>query len=362
MGKMLRGKISAAERGSLGTLLRGSRIQDPWRNCMNKRLLIALVIVGAVVTLLLVRRTANGPIGLKVSGTLEVTTIELAFKVEGRLHERLVDEGETVRNGQTVARLDSDELMQDRDARAADLRSAEAALADLQAGSRREEIARGEATLNRVKAEADRAAADYFRSEELLRREVISRMEYDAAKAAKDSSAAALREAEENLRLLKAGPRPDAVRQAKGRQDAAQAALALSATRLAQAVLASPANGIVLSKHAEPGEMLTPGSPVITIGKMDEVWLKAYIPETELGRVKVGQIARVTSDTWPDKVYEGKISFISPQAEFTPKNVQTEKERVKLVYRVKITLSNPNGELKPGMPADAVIETGVERK
>ena len=114
-------------------------------------------------------------------------------------------------------------------------------------------------------------------------------------------------------------------------------------------------SGIVIAKHAEPGEYLAPGTPVVTLGDLSKPWLRAYIDETDLGRVQLGGEAAVTTDSYPKKVYPGRISFISSEAEFTPKNVQTEKERVKLVYRVKIELANPDQELKPGMPADAEL-------
>jgi HlyD family secretion protein len=130
-------------------------------------------------------------------------------------------------------------------------------------------------------------------------------------------------------------------------------------TRLGYTILASPVSGLVISKNIEPGEQVAAGTPVITVGELDTVWVRAYINETDLGRVKVGQKARVTTDTWPGKVYDGIVTFISSEAEFTPKIVQTQKERVKLVYRVKITIPNPNMELKPGMPADAEILTGT---
>jgi HlyD family secretion protein len=315
---------------------------------------IALVAIAALV----INRRSNGVKGeIKLSGTIEATTAELSFKVPGRLLKRLVDEGMQVTVGQTVALLEDDELRQEKSARSADEKATRAALADLEAGSRREEIAQGEAVLVRMKADADKLARDAERAENLFKREVIPRQELDAARAGRDASAAAVREAEQRLRLLKAGPRPDAVRQARARVDASSAGVALAETRLSQATLAAPMAGLVLAKHAEPGEMLAAGSPVVTVAKMDEVWVRGYIPETELGRVKVGQTARVTIDTWPGRVFEGRVSFISPEAEFTPKNVQTEKERVKLVYRIKITLANPKGELKPGMPADAVIVT-----
>ncbi|GFE62305.1 efflux RND transporter periplasmic adaptor subunit [Geobacter sp. AOG2] len=330
---------------------------------MQKRIIIGATIVTALALtafLVMCRRPAETGV-LKVSGTIEVTTVELSFKVGGRLAQRLVDEGEMVTAGQLVARLEDDELREDKNVRAAEKRSAQAALADLRAGSRREEIAQAEAVLVRMKAEAERLKKDAIRSEALFKRDVIPQKDLDAARAGRDASAAAVREAEQHLKLLRIGPRPDAVRQAKSQVEAAEAGLALTETRLSQSMLSAPLSGLVLAKHAEQGEMLAVGAPVVTIGKMDDVWLRAYIPESEMGRVKVGQRARVTVDTWPGRLFEGTVSFISPEAEFTPKNVQTEKERVKLVYRIKITLSNPRMELKPGMPADAVIETGSQK-
>jgi HlyD family secretion protein len=317
--------------------------------------IIAVIAIIAVAALVLSRRSGAVKGEVKVSGTVEATSVELSFKVGGRLSKRLVDEGMQVTAGQVVALLEDDELKQERSARSADEKSVRAALADLEAGSRREEIAQGEAALGRLEADADKLARDEVRAENLFKRDVIPRAELDAVRAGRDASAAAVREAEQRLKLLKAGPRPDAVRQAKARVDVSAAGLASAETRLAQATLAAPMAGLVLAKHAEPGEMLSPGAPVVTVAKMDEVWLRGYIPETEVGRVAIGQKARVTADAWPGRILEGRVSFISPEAEFTPKNVQTEKERVKLVYRIKITLPNPKGELKPGMPVDAVI-------
>jgi HlyD family secretion protein len=330
---------------------------------MRKPVIILIVIIAAsAIALSVIRRTPEESGRLKVSGSIEATTVEISFKVPGRLARRLVDEGESVRSGQQVAVLHIDEFVEERNERLSELKANQAALADLQAGSRKEEIAQAEAALARMKAEADRMAKEFARADALYKREVIPLKELDFARAGRDSSAAAVREAEERLKLLNIGPRPHAVSQAKARVAGSNAVLALAETRLSETSVSTPVDGLVLAKHAEPGEIIAPGSPIITVGKMDELWLKAYIPETELGRVKLGQKVRVTSDTWLGKLYDGKITFISSQAEFTPKNVQTEKERVKLVYRIKITLPNPKMELKPGMPADAVIETGAEQK
>lgn len=299
------------------------------------------------------RNADNGPI--KLTGTVETTTVAVSFKVPGRLKERLVDEGQQIKAGQIVARLEDDELKDERRLRAADQLAAQAALADLKAGSRKEEIAATAATLARLRAEADRASQDAARAEALFKKEVIPRKELDAARAARDAAAAAVREGEERLQLTKIGPRPDAVKQAQARLEAAGAARSLADTRLSQSVLAAPQSGTVLAKHAEPGELLAAGSPVITVGRLDEVWVRAFVPETQLGRIKLGQKATVTSDTWKGREYQGTVSFIASEAEFTPRNVQTEAERVKLVYRIKITIKNPAMELKPGMPVDAVI-------
>lgn len=327
---------------------------------MRKKVLIALAVCTCIVVaaFLLFRRDNRPADELKVSGTIEVTSVELSFKVGGRLSQRLVDEGQTVKTGQVVARLEDDELREDLNARSAEQRAARAMLTDLRAGSRREEIREGEAALARMRADADRLARDAARMEKLYQREVIPLKELEAARAGHAASAAAAREAEERLKLLRIGPRPDAVRGLQARLEAAEAGRSHAETRLSQSILTAPATGLILSKHAEPGEMLSPGSPVLTLGLMDEVWLRAYIPESDLGRIVVGSRARVTFDSWPGRAFEGRVSFISSQAEFTPKNVQTEKERVKLVYRIKITLANSKMELKPGMPADAVIETG----
>ncbi|MBC7961704.1 MAG: efflux RND transporter periplasmic adaptor subunit [Steroidobacteraceae bacterium] len=329
---------------------------------MPKKAIVGIVALGvlALAIYIVMHRRPRDSGALKVSGTIEVTSVALSFKIGGRLTERLVDEGQSVSAGQVVARLGDEELLEERNGRAAEVNASKAAVADLEAGSRREEIAQGEAALARIKAEAERMSKDALRADALFKREVIPLKDLEAARAGRDGSAAALREAGQRLKLLKSGPRPDAVRQARAKVEGAAAGKALAETRLAQSILASPLSGLVLSKHAEPGEMLAPGAPVVTVGKLDQAWLRAYIPETELGRVKVGQAVRVTVDSWPGRNFAGRISFISPEAEFTPKNVQTAKERVKLVYRIKITLDNPKMELKPGMPADALVETGQQ--
>lgn len=330
---------------------------------MKKKAFIAVLLLSALAAALIYYWIARSPEddgSIRVSGNIEVTTVELSFKVPGRVNKRLVDEGDTVSRGQMVAQLDSEDLVHEVARRQAELDAARAALAELDAGFRKEEIAQAEAALQRIKAEADRQSADYARQQELFRKEVISRRDFDTAKAAHEGTQASMREARQRLALLRNGPRKETIDQARALLRNAEAALALAETRLGYADLASTAGGLVLAKNIEPGEQVAPGTPVVTIGMLDSVWVRAYINETDLGRVTVGQPATVTTDTWPGKKYRGRVSFISSEAEFTPKNVQTQKERVKLVYRIKIVIANPNMELKPGMPADAVISVNRE--
>ena len=375
-----------------------------------KKIRIPIVIFVLVLLLIFVytrNRSQNNSNIIRVSGNIEVDDVELSFKMAGRVEERLVSEGETIKSGQTVARLEQNELVDELNLQKAAVQSAESVLAELEAGSRPEEIAQAEAsvqkaqarldelltgsrpqeiasaeaTVQRAKAEMERLKTEFERRQNLLNENVISTQEYDSAKTAYESAQAVLKEAEEQLKLVKEGPRKEQIEQARAdlngakehynlikkgprketidqahaRLQQAKETLALAETHLSYAILISPISGLVLSKDIEPGEYIAPGTPVVTVGNLENVWLRAYINETDLGRVKVGQKVRITTDTYPGKIYNGEISFISSEAEFTPKNVQTQKERVKLVYRIKIIIQNPNMELKPGMPADAEI-------
>jgi len=373
--------------------------------------LLPLLVVAAVVSYKLIRsKYQTDPAAIRVSGNIEVTDVEVSFKISGRLDERAVSEGETVTAGQLVAKLDPSELMQEVAVRRAEVGAVQAALAELVAGSRPEEIREAEAavhktrawldelvagsrpqdiaahkaTVARAQAEVDRLEAEHTRQETLYKNDVISAREYEATRAALAAAKARLREdqersklviegprkeqieqaraslkqATERLALVTKGPRHETIDQARARLEQARQALAVAETRLGYTTVIAPISGVVLSENLEAGSYAAPGTPVVTVGDLVNVWLRAYIAETDLGRVKVGQRVRVTTDTYPGKQYHGRVSFIASQAEFTPKNVQTEKERVKLVYRIKVEIQNPGMELKPGMPADAEILTG----
>jgi HlyD family secretion protein len=228
-----------------------------------------------------------------------------------------------------------------------------------------------------------KAQSDWERAQVLIRNDDISQSQHDQYRALHEGSLAALRQAEERLALIREGPREEEIQSARAQVERAEASLKLTEAgrleirrkrqelktrgaeieraraqvsvidaRLDDAVVASPISGIVLVKSAELGEVLAPGTTIATIGDLNHPWLRAYIGEQDLGRVKIGSEVRVTTDSYPEKIYQGRVSFISSEAEFTPKQIQTTEERVKLVYRIKIELENPDHELKLNMPAD----------
>jgi len=324
---------------------------------VKKGIVVAVLLALLVAVVIYLRHPSpKGSDTLRISGNVELTEVQVSFKVTGRVLTRLVDEGAYVRRGDIVATLEDAELLDASRAAQAEADAATAILAELKAGSRREEVAQGEALLARAEAEARRVSADYQRGVALYAKEVIPRRELEAALAAHDQARATVRERRLALQLLRKGARQERVDEAQARLQGALARLSSAKERSGYATLVAPISGVVLSKSVEPGEQVAAGTPVVTLGNLEQCWLKGYIPETELGRVKLGQRARVTTDGHPGRVFEGKVSFISSEAEFTPKSVQTQKERVKLVYRIKISLANPGMELKPGMPADAEIE------
>ncbi len=292
---------------------------------------------------------------LVLSGNIEVTDAQLGFKVPGRVVERLVSEGDRLKAGQLVARLDDAEQNEELALRRAELAGVEAALAALEAGSRPQEIAAAEATLHSAEAERDRSRLDFGRQQELRAKDAIADRELEASQAGLKVAEARVAEAAERFKLVQAGPRTEDIAQGRARVEQARAAVALAATQVNNTRLISPLTGVVLSHNIEPGEYVSPGTPVATVADIAHVWVRAYVNQTDLGRIRLGQKVAVHTDTFPNKSYEGTVGFIASEAEFTPKTVQTTKERVKLVFRIKIDLANPNDELKPGMPADAMI-------
>jgi len=385
--------------------------QNPWLA------IIALAALGGAASCSLFKRTA--PDRIVISGNIELTQVNLAFKIPGRLVSLPIEEGAEISKGTVVARLDPIQLQHQRDrdraglslaesqltqqrtsieyqrasldadteARGAALRQSEARLKELLAGSRTQEIEQARAAAEEARTQNLLARQDWDRAQVLYKNDDISASQRDQYKTRFDASGAALRQAEERLALVVEGPRKEDIEaaraqmeQARGSLKLAQAAaielrrreqeietrraqieqaraqLSITESQLEDTVVNSPINAVVLVKSTEVGEILAAGTTVATIGEMDKPWLRGYISEKDLGRVKFGAPVTVTTDSYPGKTYKGRISFISSQAEFTPKQIQTTEERVKLVYRIKVEIENPQHELKLNMPADGEIQ------
>jgi HlyD family secretion protein len=360
----------------------------------------------------------GNPNELVVSGNIELSEVSIGFKTAGKLMERAVNEGDKVEKGQVLARLDHDQLLAQRAQqeaalaaarsqlaqsetgtewqrqtqnadlalKSAEINSAEAKLADLKSGARPEEKLEAKAAVDVAQSEADRTKRDWDRAQTLHKNDDISTAQFDQFRSQFENAAAALRKAKEREALILAGARKEEIAYAAAQLERAkaarqgsqaneleikrrsqeltsrraeltriEAAIKLIDTQIAETVATAPVSGVVLVKSADAGEILAAGTTILTIGDIDHPWLRGYINETDLSRIKLGSKARITTDSTSGKTYEGKVTFIASEAEFTPKQIQTQQERVKLVYRIKISVENPAHELKSNMPADAVI-------
>jgi len=325
---------------------------------MKKKLIpVAVAVLLLIVLLFVVNRLRHREEGdnLKLSGNVEVTEMNLGFKTAGRIEQRLVDEGRRVNKNDKLAVLDSREIESQVAQAEAQLRESATRLAELVAGSRPQEVEQAAAQAAQAEAELQKAKIDYERAKRLYREEAISTDRMEAAKKAYDVAVSQHRRSIEGLSLVREGPRKEEIRAAEMRVQQVKAALQAAQVRLEDTVLYAPVDGDILKKYSEPGETVAAGMPVLKLGDIANPWIKVYVKEDRIGQVKLGQRAEVTTDSYPRKTYEGSVVYISSEAEFTPKNVQTQEERVKLVFGVKVKVTNVNDELKPGMPADVRI-------
>ena len=272
---------------------------------MKRRLIIAGIVLIAGIALIVFLRLGNtrDQGTLTLSGNVEVTEVNMGFKIPGRVQSLYTDEGRTVTKGEKIAILDSAEL--------------------------ESMINQSKASVKNAEAQFEKARKDHERYALLYRDGVIASQQMDAAKSSYDVAVSQLQLSRASLRTAE--------------------------VKLKDSVMYAPLNGVVLRKNIEEGETVGAGTMVITIGDLERPWVKVYVKEDELGAVKLGQKADVVVDSFPNKRYEGIVTYISSDAEFTPKNVQTKEERVKLVFGVKVSVKNQNNELKPGMPADVKI-------
>ncbi len=319
--------------------------------------LLLLVVGGAAFWFYRSQRIEPDEDTLAASGTVEATDAQLGFAGAGRIESIDVREGDAVAAGQELARLDRAELEARRAQAVAQVAAARAALADLERGSRREEIAQARAALTAAEERRRDAQRDLERTRRLYEGGAVSREALDKAETALDVFTAQRDQVAEQLRLVREGPSREKIDAARAQVAQAEAALQGAEAALGNTVMSAPFAGRVTVRNRQAGETVSPGAPVLTLMDPRDRWVRIYVKEDRLGAVKLGTRAAITSDTYPGKTYPGEVSYISSEAEFTPKSVQTAEERVRLVYAVKVRITgDPGHELKPGLPADVRLE------
>jgi len=328
---------------------------------VNKKVIplaiVGLLLLGLIVYWVFGRGDNSGTVVLH--GNVDLRQVELPFNDAERIAEVLVEEGTTVKAGEVLARLDTGRLVprvQQAEARAV---VQSEALRKLRNGARPEEVAQARAAVNAAQAEAANAQSQFKRlqgiSDESKGR-AVSPQDLEAASTAARMSEAQAENTRKALELTLAGPRKEDIDQAKAQLDAAQADLALLQRQLADAELVSPTDGVIRNRLMEPGELATPQRPVFSIAITTPKWIRAYLSEADLSRIKVGAPAKVTTDSAADAPVEGRVGFISSTAEFTPKTVQTEELRTSLVYEIRVFVDDRDDRLRLGMPATVTID------
>jgi HlyD family secretion protein len=322
------------------------------RSSRKRTLLLALVVLaGAGVAALYWQIFRQGVAAgeLMVSGNIEAHQSLVSFKdVTSRIVELPFDEGQWVEKGQLIARVDDSNYKQQ-----VAVDEAAVQVQQQQLASARQNLLAAQHTVANDQADFAEKNVDLQRYQELWKENATSAQSRDLAETATKQSAASLKHDQAMV-----GVGEENIAAAAAAVKNAQATLRLAKITLGYTVLSAPFSGVIVVRQTELGEVMQPGTPVVTLADLDHVWLRGYVSETDLGKIRWGQGASVTTDTYPGKKYPGRISFISSSAEFTPKSVETHQERVTLVYRIKIDVDNPNHELKPGMPADALIKLG----
>jgi HlyD family secretion protein len=304
-------------------------------------------------------RRKQDPNVVTLNGRLEAPTVDLAPKVAGRVVEMKVKEGDRVKAGDLLVKLDLGEtaLAVERDRRG--LESSQARSQDLEAGSRTAEIAQAQADLADKKAAVELARRELERQEALLSKKVGTQRDTDTARTTMERAVASEKMASDRLQLLREGSRTWQKEQARRDVDRARTVLKQSETTAAEAEIRAPADGVVLNRIAEPGLLLSPSQPALTMAFTGRLYVRTFIPETKLGKVRTSQAASVTVDAFPGQSFPAHVTEISPDAEFTPKPVETREERVNQVYAAKVDLdAGWNAPLVPGQPAEVSVKVG----
>ena len=321
----------------------------------KKTLIVAFLVITAAVSFVFYRDMAAKDTRVKASGTVEVTQVELSPLSGGRILTLYIKEGSYIKKGEMVADLSFDGADNEVQMAQAGLLAAEEQLRKLENGFRREDIAAAKAELSLRRLEHEQALRDAKRFGTLAEQGVVSLREAELYKENANAKQNIVKMSEAALNLLQNGARPEEKAAAKAEVARAKAALARASVALSYKKFKSPTDGVILAKNYEEGDVIGAGASIATLGKMDDCWIKIYIPSTQLGLVKIGQEAQVTVDSHKDKIFSAKITEINQTAEYNPRLSLTQDERANMVFWIKIKVENKEGILKPGMPADVVI-------
>lgn len=304
-------------------------------------------------------RTTHEPVVLH--GNVDIRGVDLGFRVAGRISEVLKDEGDAVKAGDILARIDREPYERALDQAKASLAVAEAGANLKQAGYRPEEIEQARATLAQNRVAADNANRAFDRQAELVKTSGVSRQDYENAQAARDEATQRVKVAEANLRQLEAGFRKEEIESALASAAQARAAVATAAIQLEDTELKAPSDGIVITRAVEPGAIVQAGPTVLTLSLEKPVWVRAYVHEPQLGLFPPGTRVELFTDGNPGHAYHGTVGFVSPRAEFTPKSVETKELRTSLVYRLRVVVEDSDGSLRQGMPVTLSLSPHASR-
>jgi HlyD family secretion protein len=317
--------------------------------------IFCLILLSVISLLITGCSNSNNKNSIEATGTIETVNVVLSSKTSGEIKELRINEGEKVKLGDTVMIIDTETLQLQLMQQESGAEMSRAQLDLLRNGARKEDILLAESSLNQAQVNYNQAKSDLERLQKLYQTQTITKKQYDDAASHFDLMNDQLSSAKENYTKIKNYARPEEIKQAEAKFNQSRASADLIKKNINDSYIVSPLNGIVVKKYFEVGETVSPMTSLVKISDLTNVELYIYVTELELGKIKLGQKAEVTVDAFKDKKFEGKVTYISPEAEFTPKNIQTKDERTKLVFAVKIELPNPDFELKSGMPADARI-------
>ncbi|MCB1205658.1 MAG: secretion protein HlyD [Verrucomicrobiae bacterium] len=323
---------------------------------MKLRILVLVALVVAATTgwhFFEKYRSENGPVILY--GNVDIRGVDLGFRVGGRVSELLVDEGSSVKAGELIARLDEEPFLRELDQARANLEVARANERLKKAGYRKEDIQQARAQLEQAEAVAANSQRSFDRQARLLKTEGTSRQSYEDAETSLEEAKARVEVARASLAQMEAGFREEEIAAAIASTKQAEAAVSLSEIRLSDAELKSPSDGLVITRAVEAGAVVQQGATVLSLSLEDPVWVRAYVHEPQLGRFPPGTKVLLTTDSRPERPYHGRVGFVSPRAEFTPKSVETSELRTSLVYRLRIVVEDSDGGLRQGMPVTILL-------